>query len=103
MRRAARRIVDMPREGMAPPPRHPARAALVVPVHGREVGDHGGHTAQVAGRPGPPWSMTTGSRRVVSPSAIQHNCASSVIDKWPCVSIEVTAENLPVSPRLRQG
>ncbi|GAB2967448.1 hypothetical protein GCM10023080_032580 [Streptomyces pseudoechinosporeus] len=46
--------------------------------------------------------MTTGGCRVVSPSAIQRNCASSVIDARPCVSIKVTAENLPVSLRLRQ-
>lgn len=47
-------------------------------------------------------SITTAGRRVVSPSAIQRNCASPVIDVRPCISIKVTAENLPVSLRLRQ-
>ncbi len=40
-------IVDMPGEGMAPLPRRPARAALVVPVHGSKVRDQGGNIAQV--------------------------------------------------------
>lgn len=40
-------IVDVPGEGMASPPWRPARAALVVPVHGRKVRDHGGYIAQV--------------------------------------------------------
>jgi hypothetical protein len=46
--------------------------------------------------------MTTGGCRVVSPSAIQRNCAPSLIDPRPGVSNKVNAENLPVSLRLRQ-
>ncbi|MFJ8078235.1 7-carboxy-7-deazaguanine synthase QueE [Streptomyces sp. NPDC096176] len=102
MRRATRRDHRHAGRRNGAPPRGPARATLVVPVHRRDVRDHGATSPRSSGRPGPPWSMTTAGRRAVSPSAIQRNCASSVIDVRPCVSIKVTAENLPVSLRLRQ-
>ena len=43
--------------------------------------------------------MTTGSLRVVSPSAHQRRCVPSIIGARPCASLKLTADNLQATPR----
>ncbi|GHE47598.1 hypothetical protein GCM10017771_68510 [Streptomyces capitiformicae] len=88
---------------MAAPPRRLARTTLVAPVHGREVHDHGSDSAQIVRQPRTTVEHDHGRLLSHVPQHLQCDCAPSVIDAKPYVSIEVTAGNLPVSLRLRIG